>query len=161
MKTYIQANKAARKAIQTAQAIRKRKEETELKQKLAFEIEQRTYQRELDLKILPYVLLIQRAFRRYRRRMRSMSITRSYRLHVRDVAKQVRWKLNWYGSVDSLNPVQAMLHQRYTAATQSDRVTQFLRRIPKPEAVAGKALKILSNVLQPEEVGSPYFNTHP
>ena len=94
MKTYIQANKAARKAIQTAQAIRKRKEETELKQKLAFEIEQRTYQRELDLKILPYVLLIQRAFRRYRRRMRSMSITRSYRLHVRDVAKQVRWKLN-------------------------------------------------------------------
>ena len=89
MKTYIQANKVARKAIQTAQAIRKRKEETELKQKLAFEIEQRAFQRELEMKILPYVLLVQRAFRRYRRRVRSMSITRSYRLHVRDVAKQV------------------------------------------------------------------------
>ena len=95
MKVYIQANRAARKAIQTALAIRKRKEEVELKQKMAFEIEQKIFQREIEMKLLPFVLLIQRAYRRYRRKMRSMSIKRSYRLHVQDVAKQVRWTTNF------------------------------------------------------------------
>ena len=31
-------------------------------------------------------------------------------------------------------------------------MTQLLNRLPKPEVIAGKALKILSNFIQPEEV---------
>ena len=88
VKAYIRANKAARKAIQTTLAIRRRMEETELKKRMAFEMEQKEFQREQELKALPYVLLLQRAYRRYRKR-RSTSLERSHMLQIQDVAKQV------------------------------------------------------------------------
>lgn len=60
---------------------------------------------------------------------------------------------------------QAILHHKYTVANEGGHFAQFVRRFPRPNDIAGKVLRLLSNVLQPEEVPlvcsppkTPYFS---
>jgi hypothetical protein len=89
IKAYIASSHAARRAIAGATAARVRKEEVLLKHHMLMQKMQREYDHQRAAHLLPYAILVQRAYRQHLKKLQFLNVGVSRKVTMKNIVNQV------------------------------------------------------------------------